>query len=124
MNVELALEVKEHILKHPEQARIESWAEETECGTVACIAGWTCLLGGDRVQEYEQQYETDFDNYAGYACELLDIDLETGESVFFPDHWTFEEHSCLIENSTPDNPYPQAAAMAMRIDRLIREQSA
>lgn len=36
--------VLDHIKAHPEQHLQETWGRRTECGTVACFAGWTVLL--------------------------------------------------------------------------------
>lgn len=41
-----AYQVLDHILAHPEQHDQGIWMNE--CGTVACLAGWTCLLAGDQ----------------------------------------------------------------------------
>ncbi len=46
-NAELAYKVLDHIDAHPEQHDQRSWTEKVGCGTVACFAGWTCLLSGD-----------------------------------------------------------------------------
>lgn len=40
----------EHIDAHPEQWHQGCWLhQDEECGTVACVAGWACLLAGDEV---------------------------------------------------------------------------
>lgn len=47
-NAELAYRVLDHINAHPEQHDQGTWITVgTDCGTVACFAGWTCLLAGD-----------------------------------------------------------------------------
>jgi|GEM_PF-3357940 hypothetical protein len=47
-NAELAYRVLDHIDAHPEQHDQGTWIKVgTDCGTVACFAGWTCLLAGD-----------------------------------------------------------------------------
>lgn len=45
-NAELAYKVLDHIDAHPEQWRQDLYIGKAECGTVACFAGWTCLLSG------------------------------------------------------------------------------
>lgn len=46
-NAELAYKVLDHIDAHPIGWKQEVWIAKGECGTVACFAGWTCLLNGD-----------------------------------------------------------------------------
>lgn len=46
-NAELAYQVLDHIDDHPEQWRQDLYIGKSECGTVACFAGWTVLLSGD-----------------------------------------------------------------------------
>lgn len=45
-NAELAYKVLDHIDAHPEQWQQDLYIGKTECGTVACFAGWTVLLSG------------------------------------------------------------------------------
>jgi len=45
-NAELAYQVLDHILAHPEMHDQGDWFRRTECGTVACFAGWATLLSG------------------------------------------------------------------------------
>ena len=45
----LAKEVSEHLHEHPEQHYQGDWFAETECGTTACVAGWTAILDGARL---------------------------------------------------------------------------
>ena len=47
----LLRKVIDHITAHPEQHDQKFWLKTTECGTVACVAGWTCLLNGDEPDE-------------------------------------------------------------------------
>lgn len=44
--LELAKRVSAHIHAHPDQHRQGDWYQETDCGTAACIAGWTAVLDG------------------------------------------------------------------------------
>lgn len=47
-NAALAYRVLDHIDAHPEQHDQSQWIATTaDCGTIACFAGWTCLLSGD-----------------------------------------------------------------------------
>lgn len=44
VNADRLRAVLDHIKAHPEQHLQETWGRRTECGTVACFAGWTVLL--------------------------------------------------------------------------------
>lgn len=44
MNTELARRVLDHVRMNPEQHDQDHWGERNECGTSACIAGWTIIL--------------------------------------------------------------------------------
>jgi hypothetical protein len=69
-NAELAYRVLDHIDAHPEQHDQRVWIENrSECGTAACLAGWVCLLSGDR---------PDFDHEEDEACEVF---LGKGDSA-------------------------------------------
>lgn len=46
-NAELAYKVLDHIDAHPEQWNQGVYIGKAECGTVACFAGWACLLSGE-----------------------------------------------------------------------------
>jgi hypothetical protein len=55
-NAELAYAVLDYVMSHPEQNEQADYIGnlDTEhppgpdCGTVACYAGWTCILSGDK----------------------------------------------------------------------------
>ena len=45
VNVDLLQQVKQHILDHPEQFSMCGWIYKgSECGTIACVAGWAYIL--------------------------------------------------------------------------------
>lgn len=46
-NAALAYRVLDHIDAHPEQWNQGLYIGKAECGTVACFAGWACLLSGE-----------------------------------------------------------------------------
>lgn len=46
INTELARKVRDQILLEPDSHRQDVWAEETDCGTTACVAGWACIIAG------------------------------------------------------------------------------
>lgn len=45
-NVPLLRKTLEHITAHPEEWDQETWALQTSCGTVGCLAGWAVTLAG------------------------------------------------------------------------------
>lgn len=47
-NAGLMWRVLDQIDAHPELWDQEYWFTVTECGTAACVAGWACLLSGDK----------------------------------------------------------------------------
>ena len=50
MNTELGRKVLDHVTVHRDQFDMGIWGEpDTECGTVACLAGWAMLLSGYRL---------------------------------------------------------------------------
>ena len=46
---ELAQQVRDQIMFHPETHNQSVWFQRMECGTTACVAGWACMLAGDEV---------------------------------------------------------------------------
>lgn len=51
-NAALAYQVLDHIDAHPERWRQSVYIFTADCGTVACFAGWACLLSGEE-PDYE-----------------------------------------------------------------------
>lgn len=58
-NAALAYAVLDQIDAHPEQWNQGVWVGRAACGTVACLAGWACLLAGDRAAYLGDDEETD-----------------------------------------------------------------
>jgi hypothetical protein len=81
INVKLLARVRDHILEEPRRYDQELWgrpSDEAPCGTAACIAGWTALLGR-KVTLKQLRANPDV---SAVARELLN--LEPGEaSVLF-----------------------------------------
>src|SRR5271170_7179975 len=95
MNTELLLKVKQHILEEPSRLIMGDWlmayppglnirdfaARITvpSCGTVGCIAGWVCELGGvEQARSYTSLR----------AAQLLDISSEDARRLFHRERWT------------------------------------
>lgn len=85
-NAELLERVMQHIDDHPELH--EQWHWFNECGTAACFAGWTCLLGGlKKADGYSSRVELSkrpLDSAAARdaACQLLGLDDDEAELLF------------------------------------------
>jgi hypothetical protein len=91
MNVELLEKVKQHILEEPRRYNQQHWigVGETEirkrfgkvgdlppCGTMACIAGWTCILAGVDLKG------VDLFSISDKAEELLGINCIQADRLF------------------------------------------
>jgi len=125
MNVELLQKVKEHVLEEPSRFQMgdvihranpgESYCDlgieitVPKCGTVACIAGWSLVLSGER--------STDM----GKAEELLGISDVEGDRLFLMGRWPNEFESRF---SSADNPQERANIAAERIDHFIATNGA
>lgn len=94
-NAELAYRVLDQIDLDPNGWVQEVWISRADCGTVACFAGWTCLLSGDHPARADEDGEAEYvqvawSDGAHYiperAASLLGIDydpdLEFGNDLF------------------------------------------
>ena len=50
--IKLAEDVLQHIKDNPSEWFQQDWIRQNECGTVACFAGWACLMSGGRLENY------------------------------------------------------------------------
>jgi len=85
-NQELAKKVLDHILAHPEEHDQSTWGIKAECGTVACIAGWTCILAGQ--EEWQRFVDEDAWGLPNFstprlAGQLLGISEDDRPELFF-----------------------------------------
>jgi hypothetical protein len=102
-NAELAYRVLDYVKTHPEQHDQGTYVSSLDtgnqpgphCGTVACFAGWTCILSGD-VLEFDEAEGLVVRGFAGdvheRAEELLGLPADGRES--------FE---LFIETQDPDD---------------------
>jgi hypothetical protein len=76
---------------HPERHDQLGWIKKTLCGTVGCIAGWTCALAGDEFDwegSDDDEAEFVFTAEGGHmdidtrARELLGLDEVVGLDIF------------------------------------------
>lgn len=77
INSDLMQRVLKQIEEHPETWFQSCWVNE--CGTVACFAGWACLLAGHSPQEMEPWAG---DDVGDEAERLLGLDEEDGDRLF------------------------------------------
>jgi hypothetical protein len=124
MNTELLLKVKEHFLQHPEQLSMCTWVKDAECGTVACLAGWTCLLGVPGIRFVRDGHavlpsgeEVSIPHFAGT---LLGIEEGRLGRLFLLTGWPYEEYEDWVSaGSLP----AKARVAAQRIDNFIQESA-
>ena len=122
MNTELLLKVKQHILAEPKRLDMEKWCkkltpeeiqslpnEYPQCGTIACIAGWTCVLGSSGAKFGGEVMYT--------AEELLNIPMHASYKLFYTQHWPEEFQQKYILAKTPQE---RAQVTAEVIDDFIR----
>jgi hypothetical protein len=88
-NQELAKQVLDHILAHPEQHDQGWWGRVRDCGTTMCIAGWTCELAGETLAWESTNaggatwYTADGAYIPSRAAALLDLNTHETDMLFF-----------------------------------------
>lgn len=116
MNVELLQKVKAHILEEPKRLFMPvvlhcnmsdvPEVRKPPCGTMACIAGWACLLKG----------VPHLDVHSSVAQELLEISESQAQRLFFG---LSEEYKKAWDGS---GSAEEAELIAARIDRFINTE--
>lgn len=125
-NAELAWRVIDHIDAHPDQHDQEVWIRRGDgCGTVACLAGWACLLGGDQPDFHQDDPEAS-DVLTGQAlmpvkeraAQLLGIpydpDAFYGHALFNA-YLTREDLGALVAEIFGPRPEPAPVPDAQRL---------
>jgi hypothetical protein len=120
-NAELAYRVLDHIDANPEQWDQQVWIERRDdCGTAACLAGWTVLLAGDKpdfVLEESEACEVvigdhDTMQIKERAAQLLgipfDLDAFYGNPLFNP-YYTRKDLGRLVEEIFGPRPGGEAS---------------
>jgi hypothetical protein len=129
LNVKLLRKVKEHILAEPNRLQMGEWIERSEpggfvydydaevtvpaCGTTACIAGWTCLLG--KGMEFDARGPF---RISAEANKLLGVTEEDTSDLFYVDQWPREIGERFEESR---DVHERASLAARRIDQFIAE---
>lgn len=49
LNIPLARKIYDHVIAHPEEFEMSSYAERTACGTTLCIAGHAVQMTGHEI---------------------------------------------------------------------------
>lgn len=95
MNRTLLLKVKEQILKEPNSFFMSGWVNKNyfpfedyeltitkpDCGTAACIGGWTCLLGEANKQDVNEK------GHSAVAAKLLGLEEHETGKLFSVERW-------------------------------------
>lgn len=130
MNVKLLRRVAKHVLDMPTRLLMNQWVQrkgddsfETEvsygfdgeetrpfppCGTVACIAGWSCELKAARPRAVTNQQK--------YARKLLGLTSQEAARLFLPDQWPDKFEAGLRD----DGEQHTAEVAAARIEHFIK----
>ncbi len=119
MNVKLLRKVAKHILAEPKRYAF-GWVQQSSavpCGTKACIAGWTILLGARLRKSFDENgqliipkslWRRGFGYYSGPASKLLKINHAQASRLFV--NWP----------SQFDNLWGDAATAVKRIEHFIK----
>lgn len=139
INRTLLLKVKEQILNQPSLFIMDTWVvneddreeyngkyedgglmHKAKCGTMACIGGWTCLLGLQQ-EEYKKVAEDETwgqSAFAHKAEELLGLTHDEAEELFFVCGWPGD---LTVRWCNAKTAKERANIAAERIDRVIAE---
>ena len=89
LNIELFKKIREKIATTPEAYDQTVFARRSitaPCGTVACIAGWACVLGGamdaDDLKRRERTSGVEFESIETTARDALGIDDDEADILF------------------------------------------
>jgi hypothetical protein len=109
-NAELAYRVLDHIDADPNSWKQDVWISKHGCGTVACFAGWACLLSGDQpaadpdsdddeTERVHIAWQSGYEEVPERASSLLGIplaDWRTSEGHVFDEDNSREDLSRLV----------------------------
>lgn len=131
MNVKLLRKVKRQILKEPKQFAMRYLYSEPSagdaankipnCGTAACIAGWTHAIDQNIPPSECEKNKWKLTVSAG---ELLGIDNEQEDRLFFLEYWP-ERFSATYTRATDKHQWTRRARIAAeRIEHFIKTKGA
>lgn len=129
MNVQLLERVRDHILEKPRRLMMGRWVQRqsftgstyisdhgrpvkyAECGTAACIAGWTCVLADERLNHSSESY------IEQRATDLLGLTDLQHYRLFYTGSWP-ERYRKAYYKAT--NMTERAKVAARRINAFIK----
>lgn len=127
MNVQLLERVRDHILAKPRRLAMGRWVQQrsitgptyisdngrpakyAECGTAACIAGWTCVLTENGLNSYN--------DIGSRATDLLGLTDLQNYRLFYTGSWP-ERYRKAYYKAT--NMTERAKVAARRINAFIK----
>ena len=121
INIDLLEKVCDHIQAHPELIDMTKWVREEDCGTVACIAGHTCLLSGYKAVEgkkYTMKRGVERISIQDEAQKLLGLDDEQAADLFFTGNWDMTLSHAYDKCRTPKQ---RAMVVVRAINKFIEE---
>lgn len=127
MNTKLLREVVAYFKEEPRRLRMEHWTKDVvpdagdnpPCGTVSCVAGTTCILGG-KVERFGNGMIIPSGNrqWDEYAKELLDLNQNQATRLFHTS-MTRGKRTKLRWPKKYDDAYRAAKTPADRVKALV-----
>lgn len=110
INVPLLRKVLEHITEHPEEWNQATWARETACGSVCCVAGHAAVMTGHtlKYEDGRAYVTTDGRSIMEVAAEELGLGDTQAINLFDGSNrlstlWSYASHLTRGEIKVPDN---------------------
>lgn len=101
-NAERLLDVLTFLEEHPERHDQEVWIGDAGCGTVACLAGWTCLRNGyvEKITESSLTGTVHWGVYldsdpTGFPTPVLEVAMDILELSYEDAHQIFDGDNTL-----------------------------
>lgn len=124
MNTKLLLEIKQDILEHPKRFRMDKFVVAIDsiapCGTAACIAGFAVIRNQERWwrgwAKTGRKLINKGENVQILAGQLLGLDEEQEERLFFTEYWPDKFREAYGMAETREH---SAEIAAQRIDHFI-----
>lgn len=119
LNRELLEQVRDFILEHPDYLNMVTFAcrwPGNECGTVGCIAGWTCMLSEANQSDLESDKYSKVRN--SYHLRELSFKLNAIERLGL----THEEAKIMFYKTNSPHGQQGACEVACKIDTILRDR--
>ena len=139
MNIELAQRVRRHILKNHETLLMTVGVEQffnwrvnlgkspiPLCHTLACVAGWTCILNDDWMEfkEITKLHDAGWKHITSRAQKLLGITNEEAHELFSCTRQPLDPQvnvEKIFNRLTVEDMHKSAEIVVARLDRLIEK---